>query len=120
MGARQSARRVYIQPRGNSATVCDGRGEWSHPSAYAFRGESEDGRLVTAPEALTASSDSTSTGAYMTSRAQRFVVLAVLALAVASACRKKQPESAPVPVNNTPTETCDQPCRDSIRSARRK
>ncbi|MEW5918069.1 MAG: OmpA family protein [Gemmatimonadota bacterium] len=54
----------------------------------------------------------------MPSRAQRLLVLGVLVLAVASACRKKQPESAPQPVaDNTPTETCDQRCRDSIRAA---
>ncbi|MGH7711854.1 MAG: OmpA family protein [Gemmatimonadaceae bacterium] len=50
----------------------------------------------------------------MPTRAQRLLVLGVLVLAVASACRKKQPESAPVPVSNTPPETCDQRCRDSI------
>lgn len=51
----------------------------------------------------------------MTFRAQRLLVLGVLVLAAASACRKKQPESAPTPVsNNTPPETCDQRCRDSI------
>lgn len=53
----------------------------------------------------------------MTSRAQRLLVLGVLVLAVVSACRKKQPEVAPQPVNNTPPETCDQRCRDSIRAA---
>lgn len=54
----------------------------------------------------------------MSPRAQRLFALAVLVLAVASACRKKQPETAPVQVvNNTPPETCDQRCRDSIRTA---
>jgi peptidoglycan-associated lipoprotein len=58
----------------------------------------------------------------MPTRAQRLVVLAVLVLAVASACRKKQHESAPAPVVNTPAETCDQRCRDSIAAldARRR
>jgi peptidoglycan-associated lipoprotein len=43
-------------------------------------------------------------------------------MAVVSACRKTQPESAPTPVNNTPPETCDQRCRDSIAAleARRR
>jgi len=50
----------------------------------------------------------------MTIRAERLFVLAVVVLAVASACRKRPPEAAPTPVNNTPTETCDQRCRDSI------
>ena len=54
----------------------------------------------------------------MTSRAQRLLVLGVLVFAGVSACRKKQPEVAPQPVvNNTPPETCDQRCRDSIRAA---
>lgn len=54
----------------------------------------------------------------MTSRAQRWLVLGVLVFAGVSACRKKQPEVAPQPVvNNTPPETCDQRCRDSIRAA---
>lgn len=56
----------------------------------------------------------------MTSRTQRLLVLGVLVLAVVSACRKKQPEVAPTPVNNTPPETCDQRCRDSIRAAEDK
>jgi peptidoglycan-associated lipoprotein len=56
----------------------------------------------------------------MTSRAQRLLVLGVLVVAVVSACRKKQPEVAPQPVNNTPPETCDQRCRDSIRAAEDK
>jgi peptidoglycan-associated lipoprotein len=56
----------------------------------------------------------------MTSRAQRLLVLGVLVLAVVSECRKKQPEVAPQPVNNTPPETCDQRCRDSIRAANEK
>lgn len=56
----------------------------------------------------------------MSPRAQRLFVLAVLVLAVASACRKKQPETAPVQVANTPPETCDQRCRDSIRTANDK
>ena len=53
----------------------------------------------------------------MTSRAQRWLVLGVLVFAGVYACRKKQPEVAPQPVNNTPPETCDQRCRDSIRAA---
>lgn len=54
----------------------------------------------------------------MPPRAQRLFALAVLVLAVASACRKKQPETAPVQqASNTPSETCDQRCRDSIRTA---
>lgn len=53
----------------------------------------------------------------MSPRAQRLFVLGVLVLAVASGCRRKQPESAPAPVANTPPETCDQRCRDSIRTA---
>jgi len=53
----------------------------------------------------------------MTSRAQRLLVLGVLVIAVVSACRKRQPEVAPQPVNTTPPETCDQRCRDSIRAA---
>jgi peptidoglycan-associated lipoprotein len=53
----------------------------------------------------------------MTTRAQRLLVLGVIVLAVASACRKKQPEVAPAPTNNTPPETCDQRCRDSIAAA---
>ena len=53
----------------------------------------------------------------MTSRAQRLLVLGVLVVAAVSACRKKQPEVAPQPVSNTPPETCDQRCRDSIRAA---
>lgn len=54
----------------------------------------------------------------MSPRAQRLFVLAVLVLAVASACRKKQPETAPVQTaSNTPPETCDQRCRDSIATA---
>jgi len=53
----------------------------------------------------------------MTSRAQRLLVLGVLVVAAISACRKKQPEVAPQPVANTPPETCDQRCRDSIRAA---
>lgn len=56
----------------------------------------------------------------MTSRAQRLLILGVLVVAAASACRKKQPEVAPQPVNNTPPETCDQRCRDSIRAAEDK
>ncbi len=57
----------------------------------------------------------------MSPRAQRLFVLAVLVLAVASACRKKQTETAPAPVaNNAPPETCDQRCRDSIRAAEDK
>ncbi|HJU74087.1 MAG TPA: OmpA family protein [Gemmatimonadaceae bacterium] len=47
-------------------------------------------------------------------RAQRVFVLAVVVLAVVAACRKKPPEPAVVPANNTPPETCDQRCRDSI------
>lgn len=54
----------------------------------------------------------------MSPRAQRLFVLAILVLAVASACRKKQPETAPVQVvSNVPPETCDQRCRDSIATA---
>lgn len=49
----------------------------------------------------------------MPPRAQRVLVLAVLVLAVVSACRKKAPEAAPAPAT-TPSETCDQRCRDSI------
>ena len=57
----------------------------------------------------------------MSPRAPRIFVLAVLVLAVASACRKKQPETAPVQVaNNTPPETCNQACRDSISAANAK
>ncbi|MGQ0641537.1 MAG: OmpA family protein [Gemmatimonadaceae bacterium] len=50
-------------------------------------------------------------------RAERLLVLGIVVVAVVSACRKKPPEAAPTPVNNTPPETCDQRCRDSIRNA---
>lgn len=47
-------------------------------------------------------------------RANRVVVLAVSALAVLGACRRK-PEAAPAPAPApAPRETCDQRCRDSI------
>lgn len=46
-------------------------------------------------------------------KSQRILALSLVALAMVAACRKKQPETAVVPVS-TPTETCNQACRDSI------
>lgn len=47
-------------------------------------------------------------------KSQRILALSVVVLAMVAACRKKQPETAVVPVSNAPTETCNQACRDSI------
>ena len=49
-------------------------------------------------------------------KSQRILALSLVALAMVAACRKKQPETAVVPVS-TPTETCNQACRDSIARA---
>lgn len=50
-------------------------------------------------------------------RSQRILALSLVALAMVVACKKKQPETAVVPVSTPPAETCDQRCRDSIATA---
>ncbi|MGQ0537628.1 MAG: OmpA family protein [Gemmatimonadaceae bacterium] len=55
----------------------------------------------------------------MPTRVQRLFAVAVLVLAVVSACRRK-PAETPVPVTNpVPGETCDQRCRDSVAAVER-
>lgn len=51
-------------------------------------------------------------------RTHRVLALSLLALSVASACRKK-PEVAPPPPTPPPAETCDQRCRDSLATLER-
>ncbi len=52
-------------------------------------------------------------------RSQRILALSVMTLAMVAACKKNQPETAAIPVS-TPSETCDQRCRDSIANAERE